>query len=224
MTSIPEGMAQEEPIQLLSPPFVRISVLRLFDGLQQALPFRSATLTYQDQDDPLQKISFKTVSNATYQEHLRWLAEHPWQQCNEVLIDGLTYMETLSHGPNSITLVLYRPQKPSWILITAELTQALEGAHLGLIRMITPIAWSALEELLTENELNEKSCVISLTEREQQVLQLLYDGQCNKQIAEKLYISPRTVKFHVGNIMEKYGVSSRLQLVTALIRPSSANG
>jgi predicted ATPase/DNA-binding CsgD family transcriptional regulator len=48
-----------------------------------------------------------------------------------------------------------------------------------------------------------------LTARELEVLRLIVEGHSNAEIAEKLYISPRTASTHVGNILKKLGVSSR---------------
>ena len=51
----------------------------------------------------------------------------------------------------------------------------------------------------------------ALTEREQQVLQFLVEGCTNKEIAQELQTSERTVEFHVSNILAKLGVKSRLE-------------
>ena len=53
----------------------------------------------------------------------------------------------------------------------------------------------------------------SLTGRERQVLRLLAEGQSNKQIAEVLTISERTVETHVGNLLGKLTVASRTEAV-----------
>lgn len=50
-----------------------------------------------------------------------------------------------------------------------------------------------------------------LSEREQEVLRLLADGLSNKEIAQKLYLSVRTVEAHLRNIYSKLGVRSRLE-------------
>lgn len=53
----------------------------------------------------------------------------------------------------------------------------------------------------------------SLTEREKEILQLLVEGLTNKEIAERLTISDKTVKIHVSRIFKKLGVKSRSQAV-----------
>lgn len=53
-----------------------------------------------------------------------------------------------------------------------------------------------------------------LTEREHEVLELLAHGLANKEIANRLVISERTVKFHVSAILAKLGVSNRTEAVT----------
>ena len=56
--------------------------------------------------------------------------------------------------------------------------------------------------------------VVSLSSREQQVLDLLSKGKSNNDIAENLFISARTVKFHVSSILSKLNVKN--QTVAAL--------
>lgn len=54
---------------------------------------------------------------------------------------------------------------------------------------------------------------VELTAREQEVLGLLREGLANKDIADALGCSVRTVEFHVTNLLRKVGASSRLELV-----------
>ena len=51
-----------------------------------------------------------------------------------------------------------------------------------------------------------------ITARERQITLLIANGKCNKEIAERIFISTHTVKAHVRNIMEKLGLHSRLQI------------
>jgi len=53
----------------------------------------------------------------------------------------------------------------------------------------------------------------TLTSREQEVLKLLTTGITNKEIAQNLFISEKTVKCHVNNIFKKLNVTRRLQAV-----------
>ncbi|AOH57122.1 response regulator [Peribacillus muralis] len=57
-----------------------------------------------------------------------------------------------------------------------------------------------------------------LTRRECEVLQLLADGKSNRAIGETLYISEKTVKNHVSNILQKMNVNDRTQAVVLAIK------
>jgi two-component system nitrate/nitrite response regulator NarL len=60
----------------------------------------------------------------------------------------------------------------------------------------------------------------ALTEREDQILDRLADGRCNKQIARELDIAEATVKVHIKHLLRKLGVRSRLEAaVWALNHP-----
>jgi DNA-binding CsgD family transcriptional regulator len=50
----------------------------------------------------------------------------------------------------------------------------------------------------------------SLTPRELEILQLVLAGQTNKAIAAEIFISEKTVEFHLDNIYTKIGVRTRL--------------
>jgi DNA-binding CsgD family transcriptional regulator len=52
---------------------------------------------------------------------------------------------------------------------------------------------------------------IHLTKREQEVLSLVIEGKSSREVAEELYVSKRTVDFHLANIYEKLQVSNRVQ-------------
>jgi DNA-binding NarL/FixJ family response regulator len=52
-----------------------------------------------------------------------------------------------------------------------------------------------------------------LTPREQEILRLLAEGLSSKEIAQKLFISPKTVENHRANIMNKLDLHSSIELV-----------
>ncbi|HEX6026942.1 MAG TPA: LuxR C-terminal-related transcriptional regulator, partial [Solirubrobacter sp.] len=58
----------------------------------------------------------------------------------------------------------------------------------------------------------DDSGVGALTAREREIAQRIVDRQTNRQIAEELYLSPRTVETHVRNIFAKLGADSRVEV------------
>ena len=58
-----------------------------------------------------------------------------------------------------------------------------------------------------------KSSPANLSQREREVLDALLENLANKEIADKLHISERTVKFHVSSLLEKFGVPRRTDLI-----------
>ncbi len=56
-----------------------------------------------------------------------------------------------------------------------------------------------------------------ISQREQEIINLLIKGLSNKQIAENLYISQKTVKNHVYHIYQKLGIKNRLQLINKFL-------
>ena len=57
----------------------------------------------------------------------------------------------------------------------------------------------------------DQSATALFTRREQEVLALISDGLSNREIGERLFITPKTASVHVSNIMTKLGASSRTQ-------------
>lgn len=76
-----------------------------------------------------------------------------------------------------------------------------------------PISDLMKESFLNKN--NKKSLRSSkeITNREQEILQLIVDGLTSKEIAEKLFISPRTVDTHRANLMQKLELNNIAELV-----------
>jgi len=68
------------------------------------------------------------------------------------------------------------------------------------------------ESMEAENQSVEKSNgPVRLTRREVEVLTLVIEGKSSKEVADHIYVSKRTVDFHLANIYQKLGVSNRVQ-------------
>ncbi|PLX11446.1 MAG: hypothetical protein C0598_08110 [Marinilabiliales bacterium] len=65
---------------------------------------------------------------------------------------------------------------------------------------------------------NEKDLISQLSPRETEVLKLFAQGKTNKQIADKLFISIRTVETHKTNIMKKINIKTTVDLVKFAIK------
>ncbi|MBN1367265.1 MAG: response regulator transcription factor [Dehalococcoidales bacterium] len=57
-----------------------------------------------------------------------------------------------------------------------------------------------------------------MTDREREILALMVEGLSNNNIAERLFVSQSTVKFHVSNVLSKLGVTSRTEAVALAVK------
>jgi NarL family two-component system response regulator LiaR len=97
-----------------------------------------------------------------------------------------------------------------------ELVQAVREAYQGRVQLHPEVAkklmsLAAAMGAPTTNHAATKS-ENGLTDREQEVLQLIADGRNNREIAERLVISEKTVKTHVSNILGKLHLQDRTQV------------
>ena len=94
-----------------------------------------------------------------------------------------------------------------------ELFQAIRVVSQGGSLLQPIIASKLLKQISRPAETNQ-GIIESLTGRETEVLNLLAKGMTNKEIADTLVITERTVKFHVSAILTKLGASNRTEAVT----------
>ena len=99
---------------------------------------------------------------------------------------------------------------------SAELKKAIRAIMDGETYIQPSLIPALNAKRLERNEDEEK--IDSLTRRELEVLTLLAIGMYNKEVAEKLEISERTVKNHVSNIFKKLEVTDRTQAAVFAIR------
>jgi len=103
-----------------------------------------------------------------------------------------------------------------------ELVQAVREVYLGKVQLHPEVA-KKLMSAVAGKEVPSASRAAppseeGLTEREQEVLQLIADGRNNREIAEKLVISEKTVKTHVSNILSKLHLDDRTQAAIYALR------
>ena len=106
----------------------------------------------------------------------------------------------------------------------AELSAAVRAAALNLMvlspeftEILSASSGDNLPNPTRENQFDD-DFVEKLTARENEVLELLVEGESNKRIANLLGISEHTVKFHVASIFGKLGVNTRTEAVTLALR------
>ena len=103
-----------------------------------------------------------------------------------------------------------------------QLRQALE---LATICGAAPLAARAESELLATGARPRRialSGVASLTPSERRVAEMAAEGPTNREIAQTLYVTQRTVEVHLTSIYRKLAISSRSQLADALAEPARA--
>ncbi len=93
-----------------------------------------------------------------------------------------------------------------------ELAAAIKSAKEGKTILSPEAAQSLIHASLQSQETE------ALTDREIEVLKFMVDGLNNAEIAERLFISLSTVKYHISNILSKLGVDNRVAAVTTALQ------
>ena len=143
----------------------------------------------------------------------------------EALLDKVTQLATSSPTIGLLCLVDAYDLNQIVILLQAgatgilsrdatlpELSRALFAASRGEIVLPPELAARALTAL-ARGSLVGRQNIDALTEREREVLALLAQGMTNKDIAQTLFLSVRTVEAHLHNIYGKLNVASRTEAV-----------
>ncbi len=97
-------------------------------------------------------------------------------------------------------------------ILADELAQAIRAAHAGRGTLSPEVVQSMTHAA------QPPPTDYNLTEREREVLVLIVAGLNNSEIAEKLVVSPSTVKSHVSNILAKFGLTSRTEAAATAVR------
>jgi DNA-binding NarL/FixJ family response regulator len=102
-----------------------------------------------------------------------------------------------------------------------ELLEAINAIYKGENYFNKNISDTILKSIINKSK-NESTEQETLSKREKEVITLVVDGLTNKEIAEKLFISIRTVDSHKNNIMQKLNLKSSVELVKYAIKNNLA--
>ena len=94
-----------------------------------------------------------------------------------------------------------------------ELVSAIRRAVAGLPSLSPEAA-----QVLIQKAIEPAQPGSDLSDRERDILALMVEGKSNGEIAERLFVSQSTVKFHVSNILSKLGVSGRTEAVAIAVK------
>ncbi len=99
-----------------------------------------------------------------------------------------------------------------------ELINAIRAVHAGEAVLHPAIAQKVFSRFSTEPAAGEAAPPAEVSEREMEILRLAAKGLSNQDIADKLFVSRRTVQAHLANIFRKMDVGSRTEAVLKAMR------
>lgn len=105
--------------------------------------------------------------------------------------------------------------------VSEDLMKSIQGLQRGETFFSPTISKKILEDYINKIKESEGGAKIQeLSHREREVLQLIAEGKSNQEVAQKLFISVRTVEFHRANIMHKL----KLPDITSLVKYAIQKG
>ena len=102
--------------------------------------------------------------------------------------------------------------------VDRDLVEACRATMRGESFLYPDAAAALIKDRLARAAAGEEVSADPLTPREAEVLKLIAEAHTNQQIAELLYISPKTVENHRASILEKLGMRDRVELTRYAIR------
>lgn len=126
-----------------------------------------------------------------------------------MLVDEDSVAEALNSGANGYVL------KDSAI---EELLMAIDAVMDGETYLSPKIATMVVKRLVTDSEGRRSTPLELLSDREREILQLVAEGGSTREIAEHLYLSPKTIENHRANIMRKLDIKDIPTLVKFAIK------
>jgi two-component system response regulator NreC len=125
------------------------------------------------------------------------------------------------HANEAYVLEALRAGAAAYILKEStadELVRAVREAVAGRRYLSPPLSERAIETYMQKAESAALDSYETLTAREREVLHLVAEGHTNAEIADRLFISRRTVETHRANLMRKLGLRSQTDLISYALR------
>lgn len=102
---------------------------------------------------------------------------------------------------------------------TAQLLEAMRIAGRGGVVLDASSSAAVIDQIRRGKVVTDEDRLAQqLTEREQSILALVADGLTNRQIGAELFLSEKTVKHHVGEILSKLGLTRRVEAAAFAVR------
>ena len=99
-----------------------------------------------------------------------------------------------------------------------ELLSAIQSVQQGDIYLSPKVSKTVINEYLKKSQIDKIKTESQLTEREREIVQLIAEGNSNREIAEILHISIKTVESHRTKVMEKLDLHSTANITRYAIR------
>ena len=107
---------------------------------------------------------------------------------------------------------------------TADLIAAMRTVAAGGKMLDAASSAAVIDQIGRGNVVSEEDRLAqALSEREQKILDLIADGFTNREIGDQLYLSERTVKHHVSDILGKLGLTRRVEAAAFAIRRAATH-
>jgi DNA-binding CsgD family transcriptional regulator len=166
----------------------------------------------------------------------------PWKNTFSCRLSGLKREWTLRHGDHGLEIPVLDPGRYNFevrrmnadgvwsersVILSISVNRPFWGTRVFIIGLILLAGIAGVVAIGWRKKIMSGQRPVSfdlgpfmdkyeLSQREREIFILLMQGQKNKDIAKKLFISENTVKVHVYNIYKKLGVSSRLAILDLL--------
>jgi two-component system response regulator DevR len=99
-----------------------------------------------------------------------------------------------------------------------ELLRAIEAVRRGEALLDPQVTQRVLQRMRQTERLLDASAFRDLSKRELEVLHLVSQGKSNREIAQALSVSEKTVRNHVSSVLNKLGLNNRIELATYAVR------